>query len=178
MTQNSSFSKQIVPTNYGELALITLLMFVVTTCLFWVFEYGFDVQNPPLWNKATKRAFFISFAYVIFFHFRRKNSEKVIFKSAEGEVILQEGFAQYSEKWYRSLSGKLFLTDKRMVFKSNKSSEISIRLEEIEHIHYNYLLGFIPNGIKISTKDANYVFSPDNQDFWRNTLETNLKLKN
>ncbi|CEN52457.1 conserved hypothetical protein [Capnocytophaga canimorsus] len=65
-----------------------------------------------------------------------------------------------------------------MVFKSNKSSEISIRLEEIEHIHYNYLLGFIPNGIKISTKDANYVFSPDNQDFWRNTLETNLKLKN
>ncbi|MFJ1365462.1 GRAM domain-containing protein [Capnocytophaga canimorsus] len=178
MTQSNSTSTQIVPTNYGELAISTLFLFVLLTCFFGILEYDSDLLNKAFLKDAAKQSFSVSFAFLIFKYAKKKNSEKVFLKSNENEFILQEGYAQYNENWLRLLSGKLFLTNKYLTFKSEKSLEINISLEEITQIDYKYILGFIPNGIKISTKDGNYIFSSNNQDFWRKTLKTNLKLKN
>lgn len=74
------------------------------------------------------------------------------------EAILHETNANHF-KGVEGVGGKLYLTNKRLVFKSHKlniqNHELSIRLSDIKKVAKYKTLGIINNGLSVTTCDKN-----------------------
>ncbi|MFK5924361.1 MAG: GRAM domain-containing protein [Verrucomicrobiota bacterium] len=76
----------------------------------------------------------------------------------EDEVLIKEGGANHFKNM-EGVGGWIYLTDKRMLFKSHsvniQNHELSISLDEIRAATECMTFGIIPNGLKIQTSDGN-----------------------
>lgn len=99
----------------------------------------------------------------------RKRNDIISIDLEDGEKILKEGLATHRYK-FDNISGKLFLTDRRLVFKAgdiNIQRHIYIiKLSSIKNCKKFKHLGFLQNGIKITTIQNNdikfFVKNPEN----------------
>ena len=77
-------------------------------------------------------------------------------ETGPGETILFETPANHF-KGIEGVGGKLYLTNKRLVFKSHKlniqNHQLSLELTEIENAARRKSAGIINNGISVTTKD-------------------------
>ncbi|HED36955.1 MAG TPA: hypothetical protein ENI76_01710 [Ignavibacteria bacterium] len=94
------------------------------------------------------------FGVIMKYNFKIGN--KIQIELQEGENILKEGPANHKVK-YESVGGKLFLTTKRLVFKSHKINIqkhiFELELNKINDCNKYKTMGIIPNGLKISTNN-------------------------
>ena len=92
-----------------------------------------------------------------------------------GETILFETGANHF-KGAEAVGGKLYLTNKRLVFKSHKfnlqNHELSISLSDINKVSRYKTLGLVNNGLSVITTDnKNEKFVVLQIDEWINNLE-------
>lgn len=74
-------------------------------------------------------------------------------------------------------SGKLYLTDRRLVFKPSESKELSIDLNNIVKVNRHNTLGIISNGISV-TENGNKIhkFAVEEPENWIKKINTNNKI--
>lgn len=107
------------------------------------------------------------------------NSTKI--ETAPGEVIVFEGAANHF-KGIEGVSGKLYLTDKKLVFKSHKlniqNHELSIILRDIQKAGGFKPLNITDNGLLIDMSDGSTEkFVVENRDKWITTINGSLQKK-
>jgi len=109
--------------------------------------------------------------------FNRGN--KIQVELQENETIIKEGFANHKLK-FESVGGKLFLTTKRLIFKSHKINIqkhiFELELNNISNCDRYKTMGIFSNGMKI-TKDNKTIekFVVNSPDEW---IENMKKIKN
>ena len=63
-------------------------------------------------------------------------------------------------KGIESVGGKIFITNKRIAFKSHKgniqNNQLDINYDDIDEIGFYNTLGLVPNGMSIKTKSGNH----------------------
>jgi len=126
----------------------------------FVFTVLFGFGFPLLMEKLTKR----QLAKV-------KNPELT-----ENETIIKEDGANLFHNFFNAIGGKLFLTEKRLIFNSHKfnlpNSTITIQLEDISEIIERKTIGIINNGLRIKTKNGlRYDFVVNDRNNWIEKLK-------
>jgi hypothetical protein len=90
-----------------------------------------------------------------------------------GETILFDTGANHF-KGAEAVGGKLYLTNKRLVFKSHKfniqNHELSINLFEIDKVDRYKTLGLVNNGLSVATNGKTEKFVVQQIDEWLNQL--------
>ena len=85
-----------------------------------------------------------------------KRGDKIQIDIRKDETILKEALANHIKN-HESVGGKLFLTNKRLIFKSHKINIqkhiFELDLNEINSYRRYKTMGMIPNGLKITTND-------------------------
>ena len=116
---------------------------------------------------------FFGWAMYKFTHSRRVE-EQTHFDPEPGESICIESKANY---WrvQEALGGKLYLTTRRLVFKSHayniQNASLSIDLADILNVESHKSLGFIPNGLTITLKDSQlFKFVVESPGKWLETF--------
>ena len=75
---------------------------------------------------------------------------------ADESVLFETGANHF--KGVEAVGGKLYLTNKRLVFKSHKfniqNHQLSIKLSDIDKIERNKTLGLVNNGLSVRTVDS------------------------
>jgi hypothetical protein len=75
----------------------------------------------------------------------------------ENESIVFEGLANLFRNKYIAVGGKVFLTEKRLIFNSHKynfqNGETSISRGDIAELTKRKTMGLIDNGLRVTTKD-------------------------
>jgi hypothetical protein len=92
---------------------------------------------------------------------------------ADESVLFETGANHF--KGVEAVGGKLYLTNKRLVFKSHKfniqNHELSIKLSDIDKIERNKTLGLVNNGLSVRTVDSQSErFVVQQIDEWLNQL--------
>ena len=98
------------------------------------------------------------------------------------EQIVKDGPANHF-KGLEGVGGWLFLTDRRLVFKSHslnvQTHELSIPLNEISDAQPTLTAKFIPNGLKVITRDGHSEsFVVEGRREWSNQIKTMLAKNN
>ena len=114
----------------------------------------------------------------IFMQYIFKRGNKIQIEIREDENIIKEGLANHKVK-IESVGGKLFLTNKRLVFKSHKIN-IQKHIFELELSRINdcakfKTIGIISNGLKINTNNKIEKFIVNKPNEWITQIE---KIKN
>jgi len=82
--------------------------------------------------------------------------EETKVKLEKDEKILKSGGANHFVG-AESMGGRLYLTSKYLRFRSHSfnfsNHELKIPLKNIDNVEFYSVLGFVPNGLKISTKE-------------------------
>jgi hypothetical protein len=85
-----------------------------------------------------------------------KRGNKIQIEIRKDEIILKEQLANHIKN-HESVGGKLFLTNKRLIFKSHKINIqrhiFELDLNKINSCHRYKTIGIIPNGLKITTNN-------------------------
>ena len=92
---------------------------------------------------------------------------------ADESILFDTGANHF--KGVEAVGGKLYLTNKRLVFKSHKfniqNHELSIKLSDIDKIERNKTLGLVNNGLSVRTVDSqSEKFVVQQIDEWLNQL--------
>ena len=92
---------------------------------------------------------------------------------ADESVLFETGANHF--KGVEAVGGKLYLTNKRLVFKSHKfniqNHQLSIKLSDIDKIERNKTLGLVNNGLSVRTVDSqSEKFVVQQIDEWLNQL--------
>ena len=95
---------------------------------------------------------------------------------SEGEKIIFEEKANLFQNWWIAAGGKLFLTNKRLVFNAHKynfqTGETSINLQEINSIKERKTAGLVDNGLRIkTTENTEFNFVVDQRSEWIDRLK-------
>ena len=89
--------------------------------------------------------------------FQSRNFEKNTSQITGGRNVLKKGPANHFMNG-ESVGGYLFLLDESIIFKSHKinvnNHQLILPLDEIANIKPSLTLGFVPNGMKITTSDG------------------------
>lgn len=96
----------------------------------------------------------------------------------ENEVLLAEGLATFF-RGRKGIGGKLFLSDKRMVFSGqtskNKKTEKSIPYSDVAELIPRKVNRIVDNGLRVKTRDGNYFdFIVNERDVWLKVLGEQL----
>ena len=124
------------------------------------FTIFFGLGFPFLMEKLTKRQLV-----------KIKNPELT-----DDETIIKEDGVNLFQNFFNALGGKLFLTEKRLIFISHKfnlpNSSIKIQLEDISEIIERKTIGIINNGLRIKTKNClRYDFVVNDRKSWIEKLK-------
>jgi len=95
---------------------------------------------------------------------------------SEGEKIIFEQKANLYQNWWIATGGKLFLTNKRLVFNAHKynfqTGDTSINLQEINNIKEQKTAGLVDNGLRIKTTgNTEFDFVVDQRSEWIDRLK-------
>lgn len=106
------------------------------------------------------------------------NAVKIVIE--KDETILFETAANHF-KGIEAVGGKLFLTNKRLVFKSHninfQNHELSVPLSDIELVGRYKTLGLVNNGLSVTTSDNNVEkFVVEQIESWINQLRDKTEL--
>ena len=114
----------------------------------------------------------------IFMQYIFKRGNKIQIEIREDENIIKEGLANHKVK-IESVGGKLFLTNKRLVFKSHKINIqkhiFELELSQINNCAKFKTIGIISNGLKINTNNKIEKFIVNKPNEWITQIE---KIKN
>ncbi|MFO7844092.1 MAG: GRAM domain-containing protein [Bacteroidales bacterium] len=93
----------------------------------------------------------------------------------ENETIILEGKANLFRNWLIASGGKLFLTNKRLIFNAHKynfqKGETSIELEQISSIQKRKTAQLVDNGLRIkTTRNTEFNFVVDQRSEWIDRL--------
>lgn len=157
----------------SEMPKVSLKFKVVTSILSGAFYTGAlyllnNYLDEPMYNSTTLAIQGVSFGLFFGFGFpflMKKYGKKAIssagksieIKLSENEIVDYEGPANLF-RGVESVGGKLFLTTKRVIFKSHKlniqTGETDIEYSSISEVHPRKTGGIIDNGIRIKTHDG------------------------
>lgn len=92
-------------------------------------------------------------------------------KLFENENIISEGKANLFRNWWIATGGKIFLTNKRLIFNAHKynfqKGETSIELQDISSIQERKTANLVDNGLRIETTDnSRYDFVVNHRSQW------------
>lgn len=95
---------------------------------------------------------------------------------SEGEKIVFEQKANLFRNWLIATGGKLFLTNKRLIFKAHKynfkTGETSINLQNINSVQERKNARLVDNGLRIeTTENTEFDFVVDQRNEWIDRLE-------
>jgi len=94
----------------------------------------------------------------------------------ENEQIEIEGPANLFTSGFIAVGGKIFLTDKKFIFKSRKKSQTNIEYENILEIIGRNSAKLRDNGIRIKTKDGKeFDFVVNEREKWIENLNRRIK---
>nr|WP_240894672.1 GRAM domain-containing protein [Fodinibius halophilus] len=96
---------------------------------------------------------------------------------SEGEKIIIEQKANLFRNWWIATGGKLFLTNRRLIFSAHKynfqQKETSIDLSKISSIKKRKTARLVDNGLRINTtENTEFDFVVDDRSEWIDRLET------
>jgi len=116
--------------------------------LFFLIFFGFGF--PFIMEKLTKRQL-----------------KKIKYPDLnENETIIKEDAANLIHNFFNTIGGKLFLTEKKLIFNSSNSS-ITIQLLDIIEVNERKTIGMFNNGLRIITmKGQTYDFVVNNSKNW------------
>ena len=94
-----------------------------------------------------------------------------------GESLVKQGLANHF-KGPEAVGGKLYLTNKRIIFKSHpiniQRHEESIYLDKIQSIGKRNTLFMVPNGIYIKYGDKEERFVVNKRDIWLSEIQKHI----
>ncbi|NGP88467.1 hypothetical protein G3569_08875 [Aliifodinibius halophilus] len=161
-------------------ALSALFSMVVFAILMMVINGGFSLNNmksillPTLFMGLFMG---VGFPYLLkkITPFLVKNVDTPIL--SEGEKIIIEQKANLFRNWWIATGGKLFLTNRRLIFSAHKynfqQKETSIDLSKISSIKKRKTARLVDNGLRINTtENTEFDFVVDDRSEWIDRLET------
>lgn len=109
----------------------------------------------------------------LFANSKRLTKDTKIDTDTDETILFDTGANHF--KGAEAVGGKLYLTDKRLVFKSHKfniqNHELSINLSDIDKVDRYKTLGLVNNGLSVTTIDnKNEKFVVQQIDEWLNQL--------
>ncbi len=159
------------------------MQFVLLTSILYgisllVLHYSFDIftlKSVGFQVLTFTILFGIGFPFIM-----ERMASKMITKVNDPEmdenenILFEEGVSLF--RGALAVGGKLFLTDKRLVFNSHKynfqNGETSILLRDITEISKRKTMGIVDNGLRVRTKnDSKYDLVVNNRDKWFEQLE-------
>ena len=156
-----------------------LLTGILYGTILLLMHYSFDLFTM---KSIGGQVLFFTILFGIGFPFvLEKMGSKMIMKVKnpemdENENILFEEGASLFRGALIAVGGKLFLTDKRLVFNSHKynfqNGETSVLLSDITEISKRKTMGIVDNGLRVRTKNnLKYDLVVNNRDEWFEQLE-------
>ncbi len=155
--------------------------------LLWAFDYFSDEKTYSINSLIFQGIFFgiffgIGFPYVsekFARNFSKKMGIKIKPEIELNEVIEIEGPANLF-RGIEGVGGKIFLTDKKLIFKSHKiniqSGQTNINYDEITEIIKRKTAKLIDNGIRIKTNQGNeFDFVVNEREKWIEKLNEKIK---
>ncbi len=162
-----------------------ILSAIFAGIVFGITMYLFDLALGEVKNLVVyllEGIFYGGFMGVLLFYFS-KRVKKVNLDLEEDEQIEFKGNANLF-RGIEGVVGRLFLTNKNVVFKSHKfniqKGQTNIKLNDISEIlkKKRRFLSIMGHGIKIKTKDGqNFHFITTNQDVWVEKLNEKINTK-
>jgi len=164
---------------WNQKILFALFSGILYTLIFCIFSWDFN-------EVYTKKFLSLVLVFTIFFGFgfpflMEKLSLRLLSKIKtpdlnENETIIKEDGANLFQNFFNAIGGKLFLTEKRLIFNSHKlnlpNSYITIQLENISDILERKTIGIINNGLRIKTKNGlTYDFVVNDRKSWIEKLK-------
>lgn len=142
-------------------------------------HYAFDlytIRSVAFQTLSFTILFGIGFPFVM-----EKLAPKMLSKVKNPEmdenetIIYEDGASLFRGAWV-TVGGKLFLTNKRLIFNSHKynlqKGETSIDLNDITEISKRKTSRIVDNGLRIATKDnSKYDLVLNNRDEWVEQLQ-------
>lgn len=156
---------------------------LVFTGFLFLFDYLFENRFESIYSYIIQGVLFGIIIGIGIPYISRKFSasidKKVKPMLAKDEQIEIEGPANLMRKM-EGVGGKIFLTDKRMIFKSHKyniqNTQTEIPYGSIEDVSTRKTAGLVSNGLRISTKDGEeYNFVVYNRDMWVDKIRERVK---
>lgn len=157
-------------------ALATGILYgIILMLLHYVFDL-YTIRSVLFQSVFFMILFGIGFPFVL-----EKMAPKLLSKVTNPEmdenenIVYEDGANLFRGTWV-AVGGKLFLTNKRLIFNSHKynfqNGETSIALSEIIEISKRKTSRIIDNGIRIVTKDnSKYDLVVNNRDEWLKQLK-------
>ncbi|WP_217363242.1 GRAM domain-containing protein [Winogradskyella undariae] len=168
-----------------------ILFVIITTIMYsmtlWLFDYFseeklYSVNNLIIQGILFGLFFGIGFPYInekLAGKFTNKIGVKIKPDLEENENIEIEGPANLYQG-IEGVGGKIFLTDKKLIFKSHKINiqirQTNIEYKNIDKISKRKTIKLINNGIRIITNDGNkYDFVVNERDLWLEKINERIE---
>lgn len=159
------------------------LSFGITTGIFFAIQNilstntssSKDMANGIISALAAGAIAGFLFAWLIGLFAKSKAvNESAKIETDEGESILFQTGANHF-KGMEGVGGKLFLTNKRLIFKSHKfniqNHQLQINLTDITNVSRRKTMGIINNGLMVTHHDKQEKFVVENAEEWMKQLE-------
>lgn len=176
---------KMIKMNWKYRALFAIATAMLYTFLLWTFDYFSDEKLYSMNNLIFQGVFFGIFFGIGFPYVSQKFGEKLT-KNVKikpeldvDEQIEIEGPANLF-RGIEGVGGKIFLTNKKMIFKSHKiniqSGQTDIDYADIKEIVKRKTAKLIDNGIRITTNDKiEYDFVVNERDLWIEKINDRIK---
>ena len=160
-------------------ALLAIIGAIIYGILMMLIRGGFSVSN--LKSVLLPMLFWCLFMGIGFPYILKKLTPFFVKKVdtpilSEGEKIIFEEKANFFRNWWIATGGKLFLTNKRLIFNAHKynfqTGETSIDLQKINSIKERKTARLVDNGLRIkTTENTEFDFVVDQRNEWIDRLE-------
>ena len=143
-----------------------VIMLIFTNIYYLITEgnYGVSIIVSSIIGSALG-----GFLYALITFYQLKRFEKIIPDYFEDETKLIEAIAT-DINGFKGMTGKLFLTEKRLIFKTR--SGIQKDILEVKSCKTGKTLGLFKNRLIIEHPDGKDVFSIEKPELWCNKIST------
>lgn len=164
----------------AQIIVISVLLYILTYAMI---DY-LTADGPFNWIEVTKQGAFIGLflglglAYT-FGKFGKRVTSQIFPDLAEDETIEVEGPANLFKGFMMSVGGKLFITNKKVIFKTHKINiqrgQTDIAFDEIAEVSTRRSAFLFSNGIRIKMNSGDqFDFVVHERDTWVELLEGKL----
>ncbi len=117
----------------------------------------------------------VGFPFVMIWMAKKMNKKVTVNPELQdGEEINFYGPANYAKTWM-AIGGKLFITDRNLIFKSHKYNlqkpQVTIPLDAIQQIKLQSTLNILDNAMVVDSIEGSYKFTVNERAVWLERLQ-------
>ena len=170
--------------NWKYIAILAFFAGLIFVLVLYFLDSLTGVQTKPLYELILEGLIF-SLVYGLLFYLLTEKLVPALARSVKPKLLEEEKIEIESpasrSKGFEKVGGKLFLTNKRLVFKSHKLNihreQINIEYDQIAEVVKQKISKVSDNGMRISIiKGKNYDFVVQDRDRWLEKLNGKRKV--